>query len=142
MEEADETDLAKEELTFAEANDTDEALSDDESDGDAPVDLEVMAAELDDAEGEAVQTALARYRAVSAGVIREGAEMDSPKAGSLQEGAEIDAIETKDVVGTTRVHFDSPMFSGLGYCLVQMQCTLAITVCLHTTQATRVNTKV
>ena len=59
------------------------------------------AAETDDAPGSAP-----RYRALSAGVIRKEAAMDSATVGKLTAGEEYVALGTEDIGSTVRVHFE------------------------------------
>ena len=46
-----------------------------------------------------------RYKAMAAGVIRTGAELDSNKCGKLTEGMDLIVYEQKHVDGTLRVRF-------------------------------------
>ena len=65
----------------------------------------------------------ARYKAVSKGVIREGADKKSPKAGELAIGEEILVLATEMVEGTLRVQFDrgwASVTAGSGKALLEL----------------------
>lgn len=75
------------------------------------------------ANADAAVSPAVRYKAISKGVIREGADKKSPKVGDLVEGTIIEVLATETVAGIERVQFDqgwTSVTAGSGKLLLEL----------------------